>query len=123
MPAALLLGVRGDAQYDEISLEAFPGECLVLATDGVTDARDRRGQFFGSRGVAGSAMRAIGGASDDPATVVLDAAREHAGGMLIDDASVLCVRFLQGSTLNTLTVRSLRAAKQPLQKDDKERDD
>lgn len=41
-----LLGVFPDAGVTEAETELRPGECLVLYTDGVTDASDPEGRFF-----------------------------------------------------------------------------
>jgi sigma-B regulation protein RsbU (phosphoserine phosphatase) len=89
----VIVGVSECEHYGEVSLRVAPSDWLVLATDGVTDARDRKGNFFGTSGVARNVHRAIKDGVDDPAAHVLEAARKHAGGRFIDDASVLCVRF------------------------------
>jgi len=89
----LLLGVQSMQWCREITLEVAAGDSLVLATDGVTDARDQHGRFFGTRGVALSAVHSMADGSEDVAKVILDAALQHAGGLLEDDASVLHVKF------------------------------
>lgn len=43
----LMLGVAADASYSEASLVLQPGDKLLLITDGVTEARNEQGQFFG----------------------------------------------------------------------------
>lgn len=92
-PTGLLLGVDETERYGEITLEVEPGDQLVLATDGVTETRDLSGTFFGTRGLAHAAMAAIRAGVDDPASTILEAARQHGGGHFVDDASVLCVGF------------------------------
>ncbi|MEU3979992.1 PP2C family protein-serine/threonine phosphatase [Streptomyces sp. NPDC026672] len=69
-----------------------PGECLVLYTDGVEDARDTRGRFF-------SLPDALTEATRDhltaPGTVlhrVLAALRRHTGGRPADDMALLVLR-------------------------------
>jgi len=90
----MLLGVDAGERYDEVALDVQPGDCLTLVTDGITDARNARGAFFGTAGVARSAMRAVRSATHDPAAAVLSAARDFTGGTFADDASVVCVRVL-----------------------------
>lgn len=92
-PTGVIVGVGESEHYGEISHRVAPSDWLVLVTDGITDARDRKGHFFGTGGVVRSVHRAIKDGVDDPATQVLEAARKHGGGRFVDDASVLCVRF------------------------------
>lgn len=90
-PTGLIVGVNVAERYVDRMLPVAPGDWLVLVTDGVTDARDAHGGFFGTRGVARSAHSAIEAGLDDPAASILEAAQAH--GRFTDDASVLCVRF------------------------------
>jgi serine phosphatase RsbU (regulator of sigma subunit) len=92
-PTGLIAGVSGSEHYGERTLGIASLDRLVLVTDGVTDARDAKGTFFGTGGVARSALRAIAAGVEDPAVQILEAARKHGGGRFVDDASVLCVRF------------------------------
>jgi phosphoserine phosphatase RsbU/P len=43
----MALGVESETSYDQRSLELNPGDFLVLYTDGITDAQDSQGQYFG----------------------------------------------------------------------------
>lgn len=92
-PTGLLLGIDETERYGEVTLDVEPGDQLVLATDGVTETRDSGGTFFGTRGLAHTAMAAIRSGVDDPASTILEAARLHGDGYFADDASVLCVGF------------------------------
>jgi sigma-B regulation protein RsbU (phosphoserine phosphatase) len=92
-PTGVIVGVNGGEHYGERTLSVASREWLVLVTDGITDARDAKGRFFGTSGVVRSALSAVGGGLDDPAAQILEAARRHGRGHFIDDASVLCIRF------------------------------
>jgi sigma-B regulation protein RsbU (phosphoserine phosphatase) len=50
--AGPLLGALPGAEYDEERIILDPDDLLVLTTDGITEARRRKGDraFFGSRG-------------------------------------------------------------------------
>lgn len=48
-----MLGVFPDAEFDEGRLLLEPGDLLLLYTDGVTEACDPQGQFFGEAGLTG----------------------------------------------------------------------
>jgi serine phosphatase RsbU (regulator of sigma subunit) len=86
------LGVSGrDAEAVDEYLE--PGDRLLLYTDGITEARDARGRFFGTDGLIGFAERS--GADGLPAPETLrrlaHAVLEHQRGLLQDDATLLMV--------------------------------
>lgn len=91
-PTGAVVGVCESEYYSERTLRVESTDWLVLVTDGVTDARDGGGRFFGNGGVARSALCAVKERVDDPATRILEAARKHGGGHFVDDASVLCIR-------------------------------
>ncbi len=50
--AGLLLGVRADVSLPEAEIELAVDDVLVLYTDGVTEARDVRGELFGEERLA-----------------------------------------------------------------------
>ena len=87
------IGIDDRTHYGQTRLIVESDEWLVVVTDGVTGARNGTGRPFGTRGVAESAVSAIAALLDDPAAVILDAARTHASGRLVEDASVLCFRL------------------------------
>jgi serine phosphatase RsbU (regulator of sigma subunit) len=89
----VILGIDAVEFYEDRMVDVAPGDWLILATDGVTDARDRRGRFFGTARVLEEAHSAIAEDCNDPAKRILEAAREHGRGRFRDDASVLCIRF------------------------------
>jgi serine phosphatase RsbU (regulator of sigma subunit) len=45
--SGLLLGVLANAEYDETETSLAPGDTLVLYTDGVVEAQNAAGEFFG----------------------------------------------------------------------------
>jgi serine phosphatase RsbU (regulator of sigma subunit) len=92
-PTGMLIGIDGAQCYVERKLAVATGDWLIVVTDGITDARDTRGAYFGTSGVVRCAISAIRHAIDDPAVQILETARTHGRDGLVDDASVLCVRF------------------------------
>ena len=47
----VLLGIQGDAQFDEVRLQMSAGDVVVLYTDGITEMSNDAGEFFGGRGL------------------------------------------------------------------------
>ncbi|WP_181311996.1 PP2C family protein-serine/threonine phosphatase [Nocardioides campestrisoli] len=85
VPADLPLGLGVSFERHEFTWE--PGDRLLLYTDGVSEARDARGEFLDLRSVA---PLLVGGTVDDALDRLLGGVRAHAvGGELNDDVAVL----------------------------------
>jgi serine phosphatase RsbU (regulator of sigma subunit) len=74
-----------------------PGDWLALYTDGITEARDTTGAWFGEPRLAEFLGRAIAGGQPPAETVrrLTSDVLDHQGGLLQDDASVLLARWKQ----------------------------
>jgi serine phosphatase RsbU (regulator of sigma subunit) len=68
-----------------------PGDWLAVYTDGVTEARDAAGAWFGEARLVEFLTRAVAAGHPPPETArrLMRAVLEHQGGLLQDDASVL----------------------------------
>lgn len=77
----------------EISLE--PGDWLVFYTDGITEARDAYGDFFGQQRLVDLLEREAAGAHPPAETVrrLTTAVLRHQHGKLQDDATVVLARW------------------------------
>ncbi len=75
-----------------------PGDWLALYTDGISEARDASGAWFGEARLNEFLRRAIAGGQAPAETVrrLTSAVLEHQGGLLRDDATVLLARWKQG---------------------------
>jgi PAS domain S-box-containing protein len=86
------IGVVHGSEFDEMTATLRNGDTLLMATDGITEAR-RGGDFLGIDGMADLAAKA---GSDRPLPDLIHAvytgAREFAGGELRDDVCVLAAR-------------------------------
>jgi hypothetical protein len=74
-----------------------PGDWLALYTDGISEARDAAGNWFGEKRLMEYLTRAIAAGQPPPETVrrLTQAVLEHQGGLLQDDATVLLARWTQ----------------------------
>lgn len=94
-PARAPLGIRiPRAQPPVVMREQLePGDQLLMYTDGVTEARDVDGGFFGEERLIELTEHATAGRLSAPETLrrLLEAVLEYQGGRLQDDASLLLV--------------------------------
>src|SRR6266436_1121538 len=89
----LPLGLFDDAEYDEFTFRANPGDMFVFFSDGILDARNRAGDMFGRQKVE----EIIAGCADISADCVVKslfkAVTEHAGGEeAFDDETVVAIK-------------------------------
>ncbi|MEZ0070436.1 serine phosphatase RsbU (regulator of sigma subunit) [Streptacidiphilus sp. MAP12-20] len=89
-PAGQLLGVSPDPELDVESFVLRSGEGLVLVTDGILEARDATGTFFGEERLV-AALRSTGGITDAQRILdaVTDAVDSFNGGVADDDQAAL----------------------------------
>ncbi|WP_233495640.1 PP2C family protein-serine/threonine phosphatase [Geodermatophilus sp. TF02-6] len=74
-----------------------PGDWLALHTDGVTEARDAAGAWFGEDRLVDLLSRQVAAGQPPPETArrLVHAVLEHQHGLLQDDASVLLARWVR----------------------------
>jgi serine phosphatase RsbU (regulator of sigma subunit) len=75
-----------------------PGDWLALYTDGVTEARNAAGAWFGEDRLVELLEHEIAGGRPPPETVrrLNHAVLDHQGGLLQDDASLLLATWTRG---------------------------
>ena len=89
-----LLGVFPAFQYSQTSLQLAPGDLLILYTDGVTEARDRRGNLFGSARLLDWAREQNSRTPDEIKDSLIACVRDFSESCgQDDDRSVLVVRY------------------------------
>ncbi|WP_228830758.1 PP2C family protein-serine/threonine phosphatase [Nocardia beijingensis] len=85
----------GDLRVGEEALQA--ADWLVLYTDGITEARDHTGAFFGEARLFDFLSREAAAGYPPPETArrLIKAVVSHQNGELQDDATVLLARWTQ----------------------------
>jgi sigma-B regulation protein RsbU (phosphoserine phosphatase) len=94
----MLLGIVDPVDMDECSLELFPGDGIVLYSDGMTDANSPSGQFFGRERL----LAVVSESADATAGSLCDRIFQRvgafqAGSQQYDDMALLVARLVPGS--------------------------
>jgi phosphoserine phosphatase RsbU/P len=97
--AGLPLGIEPEERYQTVRLRMEPGDRLLVFTDGIVEATNRQGQFFGVAGIKKASADA--GSSEVDAGAFLDRlveqVKEHLEGSdFADDFTVLTVERRKG---------------------------
>ena len=90
-----LLGLFDDPVLADDRVGLGPGDCLVICTDGITEARSPSGAMFDDAGRLAEVLVAcatVDCTADDIADRVLEAAISWTDGALDDDAAIVVVR-------------------------------
>ena len=90
----LPLGIEAEEAFTDATVTFSPGETLLLYTDGITEARDPMGEFFGVQRLDDLlACIKIGDSAQDTVDRVLDAVKCFSGDVPAgDDRTLLAVR-------------------------------
>ncbi len=94
----LPLGLFDEAEYDELHFKMKPGDLFVLFSDGILDARNRRGDLFGRRRVEQIVEENNGGSAEQLVDKVFKAVADHSAGVeTFDDQTVVAIRVRGGA--------------------------
>ena len=89
----LPLGLFDDAEYDEFTFKAKPGDMFVFFSDGIMDARNRAGDMFGRHRTEAVISSCAEISADCVVKSLFKAAAEHSGGEeAFDDETVVAIK-------------------------------
>jgi phosphoserine phosphatase RsbU/P len=89
----LPLGLFDDANYDEFRFKMKPGDMFVFFSDGILDARNRKGELFGRGRVEKLVLECAGKSADCVVNTLFKAAAEHSAGVeSFDDQTVVAIK-------------------------------
>jgi sigma-B regulation protein RsbU (phosphoserine phosphatase) len=89
----LPLGLFDDANYDEFAFKMKSGDMFVFFSDGILDARNRRGELFGRGRVEQLVAECAGKSADCVVNSLFKAAAEHSAGVeSFDDQTVVAIK-------------------------------
>jgi sigma-B regulation protein RsbU (phosphoserine phosphatase) len=93
----LPLGLFDEADYDEFTYKASPGDLFVFYSDGILDARDRQGQSFAQERLEQIVLDCQSQSADCVVSNIFKAVTEHAAGAdPFDDQTVVAIRVKDG---------------------------
>jgi len=87
----LILGMFRDAKHADREFQLRSGDCLVLATDGVTEAANESDEEFGYERMIAAAQAVQGQGMHAIRTKILDEVTRFCHGKFHDDASLIVV--------------------------------
>ncbi|MDP7383011.1 MAG: PP2C family protein-serine/threonine phosphatase, partial [Acidimicrobiales bacterium] len=85
----LMLDPKASYFSREIPMES--GDLVVMYTDGLAEAR-AGGSLFGEDRIIKAAERELAAPPDVLCKALLDAAKDHAGGIIDDDTAIMAIR-------------------------------
>ena len=89
----LPLGLFDDADYDELSFRAKPGDMFVFFSDGILDAANGAGDLFGRVRLERIVNKDANASPDAVVKAIFAAVAEHAAGQdAFDDQTVVAIR-------------------------------
>src|SRR5262249_39149757 len=89
----LPLGLFDDAEYDEFTFRAKPGDVFVFFSDGILDARNRAGELFGRKRTEEIVTRCAEVSVDCIVDSLFQAVADHASGVeTFDDQTVVAIK-------------------------------
>ncbi|MEN6357335.1 MAG: PP2C family protein-serine/threonine phosphatase [Armatimonadota bacterium] len=86
------LAIRDDTEYGITGFDLKPGGVFVAYTDGLIEARNKNGDFFGEDGMMAALCEAHDASARAIAEHIIDRSLSHAGGKFADDVAILVLK-------------------------------
>ena len=98
----LPLGLFDEAEYDELEFRMKAGDMFVFFSDGILDARNRKGELFGRGRLEKIVSESSGGSAASVVEAIFKAVAEHSAGVeTFDDQTVVSIRVHGSSHAST----------------------
>jgi len=102
----LPLGLFDDANYDEFRFKMKPGDMFVFFSDGILDARNRKGDLFGRTRVEKIIAECAGKSANCVVDSLFKAVAEHSAGVeTFDDQTVVAIKVKDGAATTSSSRR------------------
>jgi sigma-B regulation protein RsbU (phosphoserine phosphatase) len=93
-PTGSIVNAELPTDFKTRELHLQPGDALVIATDGLTESRDARGQQLGASGVS-IWLSELSGSAQTMADAIVRRLRRRSS-RIADDLAILVIRFVPG---------------------------
>ncbi len=91
-------GLFDDADYDELTFQAEPGDLFVFFSDGILDARNQKGDLFGRQRVHEIVTRCATETARTLVDTLFAAVTEYSAGVeTFDDQTVVAIKVKDGA--------------------------
>jgi len=92
----LILGIKPQVTFEQVTTSLQPGDILVLYTDGVTEAENAGGEFFGEEQLEKLVRRCTGLSAEEIINAILQQIRTFSGHHHFkDDISLVVLKILE----------------------------
>lgn len=89
----LPLGLLEDAEYDEVTIHAKPGDVFVLFSDGIVDALNAKDEQFGRKRIEDVVSKHHERSAEEIVKAIFDAVAKHSNGVpVFDDETVVVLK-------------------------------
>jgi sigma-B regulation protein RsbU (phosphoserine phosphatase) len=89
----LPLGLLEDAEYDEVTIHAKPGDVFVLFSDGIVDALNSKDEQFGRKRIEEVVAKSCDRSADEIVKAIFGAVKAHSNGVAVfDDETVVVLK-------------------------------
>jgi sigma-B regulation protein RsbU (phosphoserine phosphatase) len=89
----LPLGLFENAEYEELTIQAGPGDVFVFYSDGISDAPNRAGQFLGDKRIEQVVATHCRSSAEEIVNAIFAAVASHSEGVAhFDDATVVVLK-------------------------------
>lgn len=94
----LPLGLFDEAEYDELEFRMKPGDLFVFFSDGMLDARNRKGDLFGRGRLEAIVAENAANTAQQVVDAIFKAVADHSAGVeTFDDQTVVAIRVRGGA--------------------------
>src|SRR5215472_12838645 len=94
----LPLGLFDEAEYDELQFRMKPGDLFVFFSDGMLDARSRKGDLFGRGRLEAIVAENAANTAEQVVDSIFKAVADHSAGVeTFDDQTVVAIRVRGGA--------------------------
>ncbi len=82
-----------EAEYSQSSVQTVSGDLFLLYTDGITEARDTKGEEWGAENLEGIIQKSSGSAKETVQNLIAHLQKFTSGAPQHDDTTALALRI------------------------------